>query len=52
MTISGHDTSLTQPQKSTSPTQLGTYGPGYFIAPWDLLVISPCSAGDQLVIAW
>ena len=35
-TASGHRASLAHPHKSTSPTQLGTYGPGYFIVPWDL----------------
>ena len=41
---SGYDVSLAQPQKFTSPTQLGTYGPGYLIVPWALAVAAAASA--------
>ena len=40
-TASGTELIWLAPQKSTSHTQLGTYGPGYFIVPW------PSSIGEQ-----
>ena len=32
------------PQKSTSHTQLGTYGPGYFIVPWFTTWLAMCAS--------
>ena len=40
----GHGTSLARPQKSTSHTQLGTYGPGYFIVPWFTTQLAMCAS--------
>ena len=39
-TASGTGLLWLAPQKSTSHTQLGTYGPGYFIVPWCAIISS------------
>ena len=43
-TASGTGLLWLAPQKSTSHTQLGTYGPGYFIVPWFTAWLAMCAS--------